>query len=158
MGVLKAKQFWRSAVLWTAALVSLSVAGFAAGRGAAGLAIVTALVGVALGYAAVVAFRAEAGRAVGPEGSPPRVHRRLSPAVARPRVITGLVTGLVFGVALQLLGGADRRSVAGGVTQALVLGVAYTTILLWQAWAPAPEGPPPDQAPPPDPSTRREAP
>ena len=158
MGDLKPKQFWRSAVLWTAAVVSLSVAGFAAGRGAAGLAVVTGLVGVALAYAAVLAFRAEATHAVGPEGSPTRRHRRLSPDVARPRVVTGMVTGVVFAVALQLLGGSDRRSLAGGVTQAVVLGVAYTTILLWQAWAPAPDGPPPDQPPPPDPSTRRDIP
>jgi hypothetical protein len=160
MGDLKPKQFWRTALLWAAALGSISIAGFAAGRGAGGLAVVTGLVGIALAAAAFVAFRAEAASAVGPEDSPPRRHRRLAPSAIRPRVATGLVTGVVFAVALQFLGGEDRRSLAGGVTQAVVLGVAYTTILLWQAWAPAPEGTPPgpDQPPPPDPTTRREAP
>ena len=159
MGDLKPKQFWRSALLWAAALVAVSAAGFSAGRGAGGLAAVTGLLGIALGVAAVVTFRADAAAAVGPEGSPLRQHRRLAPAVVRPRVATGLLTGVVFAVVLQVLGGEERRSVAGGVTQAVVLGVAYTTILLWQAWAPAPDGTtPPDQPPPPDPTTRREAP
>src|ERR687897_2107100 len=149
MGDLKPKQFWRTALLWAAALGSISIAGFAAGRGAGGLAVVTGLVGIALAAAAFVAFRAEAASAVGPEDSPPRRHRRLAPSAIRPCVATGLVTGVVFAVALQFLGGEDRRSLAGGVTQAVVLGVAYTPNPLLPGGGPGAGGPPPRAGAPP---------